>query len=273
VAPAEQARLERSFFRNLCLPNGTHKTTAPGRLRTMDERAISLLSAGRPVRLLDVGISSGVTTLELLEFLESSGRPAGGVGIDIRIHAFLKRRFGMDLLFDSDGSVLQVATPFFARGRPDPGAGSVQSKLLGAGIGAAERVFARRWAARREDATPVTLVSPRLLLRPNFRVIEHDLLHPLPPAEADFDVVRAANVLNLAYFDAPALRRMAEHLAASLMDGGLLVIGRTDEAGVNHATFFRKSAGGPHLRPADRIGGGSEIEELVLGGPSGGGLG
>src|SRR5947209_16147097 len=84
-----ESGLEDSFFKSLSLPNGTHKTTARARLTDVDQLTGELVSDRGAVRLLDVGISSGVTTLELIDRLESQGLRVGGVGIDICVRAFL----------------------------------------------------------------------------------------------------------------------------------------------------------------------------------------
>src|SRR5205085_2939957 len=94
VSAGEQAALEEGFFKGMCLPNGTHKTTSRGRLTDLDDRIGRLLPAGVDTHLLDVGISSGVTTLELIDFLEIRGHRVTGAGADIRIHARLRRFLG-----------------------------------------------------------------------------------------------------------------------------------------------------------------------------------
>ena len=70
VPIAQQADLERAFFKSLSLANGTHKTTAPARLKDVDQVLARHAKKGEVIRLLDVGISSGITTLELLDALE-----------------------------------------------------------------------------------------------------------------------------------------------------------------------------------------------------------
>ncbi len=264
TSPDEQEALEKSFFKGLCLSNGTHKTTSPCRLVDVDARLCRLLPPRGTVHLLDVGISSGVTTLELLDRLEGLGHRVTGVGVDIRIDAYLRCWLGIDMLYDRDGHVLQVAVPFFAKGRPDHPPSSTRAKLLHGVLTVAERLLVRRWLGLPGSSRPVMLVSPRLLDRAGFRVIEHDVSNPMPGWADSFDLIRAANVLNLSYFGPRPLVRMVEHLTTWLKDGSLLVICRTDGTdGSNHGTIFRKQGTPPVLHPVQRIGRGSELEPLL----------
>jgi hypothetical protein len=56
---------------------------------------------------------------------------------------------------------------------------------------------------------------------------------------------------------------MVRNLRARLLPGGLLVVCRTNEAGVNNATVF-KLAGDGRLEPIARLNQGSEIADLVV---------
>src|SRR5205823_4110252 len=84
----DRVHQEWSFFHSVGLRNGTHKTTAPARLANVDELVCELLRGQTAVTLLDVGISSGITTLELLERLDRNGIRGGGVGVDICVRGY-----------------------------------------------------------------------------------------------------------------------------------------------------------------------------------------
>ena len=80
-APApDQDRMERTFFKSITAANGTHKTTAPNRLADVDRAVCDRLAGSPAVYLLDVGLSYGVTTIELLDALEGRGVGVTGVG-------------------------------------------------------------------------------------------------------------------------------------------------------------------------------------------------
>src|ERR1035438_4568778 len=62
----EQDALEAQFFQRVLLPNGTFKTTASRRLDDLNDFLLPYLRqlADRPLRIMDVGASSGVSTVE-----------------------------------------------------------------------------------------------------------------------------------------------------------------------------------------------------------------
>jgi hypothetical protein len=96
---------------------------------------------------------------------------------------------------------------------------------------------------------------------PRIALCEHDLGTRQPAWSGRFDVVRAANILNLDYFAPATLAAMSATLAGYVAEGGWFVVCRTHPDGANHATLFRREAG--RLRAEARIGRGSEIEALA----------
>jgi SAM-dependent methyltransferase len=264
ISTEKLIKLERSFFQSVCLPNGTHKTTAPGRLKDVDQIIYEHLDNKKTVRLLDVGISSGITTIELLRHLESRHIQTYGTGVDISVRGYLTSILGVDVLRDPDGNVLQVATPFFARGRPHHSQKSIASKLLRLGMDLLESSLARKWLLNSRRSQCLNLVSPLLLGRRDFKVVEHDIAVPIPEWEASFDLIRVANVLNLDYFSPSAIAVMIENLASWLKAGGVLAICRTKASdGSNHGSLYQKQGSVPWLQHVCRFGQGHEIDEMI----------
>jgi chemotaxis methyl-accepting protein methylase len=79
-----------------------------------------------------------------------------------------------------------------------------------------------------------------------------------------FHVVRAANILNRAYFPEQVLTEIITKLKGRLKENGLLVVCRTADDGTNNATIFRLTAESK-LQVMKRLGSGSEIEEIASG--------
>jgi hypothetical protein len=264
VPAEEQVRREVSFFKSIGLANGTHKTTAPGRLGDVDDLVCGHFKGRAAVRLLDVGISSGVTTLELLDRLEGQGTRAGGVGVDVCVRGEFCSFLGLDVLYDPEGRVLQVATPLFARGRPHHSLKSVPSKALRLGMDLLESAHVRKWLRGPRLSRPLHLVTARLSGRRGFEVVEHDVTLPRPAWDGSFDLVRAANVLNLDYFPPARLVTMVGNLTSWLELGGLLVLCRTSgDDGSNHGSIYRKRDGTPGLEHVERFGRGHELDPVI----------
>lgn len=264
ILPHERLDLEKSFFKSLCMPNGTHKTTAAARLKDVDELIAGYLENRKNVRLLDVGISSGVTTLELLNTLESRGIHVSGIGADICVRAFLRSFQGIDILHDASGNVLQVATPFFARGRPHHSQKSLRSKLLGVGIDILEAGPVKKWLANSKLSRPLYLVTQGLLERKDFQVVEHDVTASKTAWNDSFDLIRAANVLNRAYFSPSDVAVVVKNLTSWLRQEGLLVICSTAETdGRNDGSVYRKRNASPWLQLVHCLGQGYELDALI----------
>ncbi len=253
VDPLRHAELERRFFSTLLLPNGTYMTTHRGRLHDVDGAVCSRFQGRSSVRLLDFGVASGSTTLDLIEALEGLGILCETTVADICLKATLRRLGWLEILADSQRRGLQIATPWGVRCRPYKPSRSMTRKVV-------DRCFDALGLLAR-NGRPVTLVSSDLMRRPGVEAVERCVFEEYPGWFAQFDLVRAANLLNRPYFGEDQIRRACGILGSYLKPGGTLVIGRTlDEDGSNNATLFERR---DVLEPVARIGAGAEIESIV----------
>jgi SAM-dependent methyltransferase len=262
--------IESRFFSTLRVAGGVYKSTSERRL---DDTTAALLPHVTPsgpgkVRVLDVGCSSGVTTVELFEALRNGGIDAEVVGTDRVVRArYVERADGSAVLFDARGELLQIdigehALPAHLR--------YARRAVLRRPLTAARALWLRSWhldAFRRANgespafrSTEIALVSGRVQRTPQVTVIEEDMRSP--QVVGRFDVIRAANVLNLSYHDEAAIAHMVEVLGKRLVQGGLFLVARTVE-GTNHATLFRREDS--RFRSVDVLRLGTEITRLVLG--------
>jgi hypothetical protein len=273
----EQADWEYAFFTRVRLRNGVSKATTIRRLDDLNRLVLGLLPPDRPLELMDVAASSGVSTLEWSESLTEAGIAHRMVAGDASARAWLVSVGPLfEALCDRNGYPLH----FDVSGRGLPNGG--ESPLLSLPIHALRALFqAVLWThpgLRRSLASgdghyraggvssrPIVLVSPRLLTRTDLTVLDDDILRGQDPTlRRRFHALRAANILNHAYFDPATLARSVENLRERLRDGGLFVVCRTSSDGANHGTVFQLRQGRRFAALA-RLGRGSEIEELVLG--------
>lgn len=271
--PRRREAIEDNFFRRLRLPDGVTKRTHRGRLADLDALVSEHLPRGRRLEVMDVAVSSGVTTLDWAARLRRAGFEVRLVAGDLTPAAWLlslgKR---IEVLVDGSGRPIQY--DLFGRAVPSAAPGPLAvlpwlGRLLTRLALAWDGDLRRSLAAGREvrglrplRSRRVALVVPELSADPAVALVEDDLLaSSADPFAGRFDAVRAANLLNRGYFDDDTLRRMLARLAARLKSDGLLAVCRTEEDGTNHATIFRHSGGG--LEPLARLGRGSEVEELA----------
>lgn len=253
---------ESQFFSAIRLANGTFKTTSSARMTELDMLTAKLVRARnwRRPAIIDLAVSSGVTTADLVETMISNGVKPTVTATDVQINAAIYVIApGLRVLTDMSGSALQY-------------------ELFGLGI--------RPWSRRLDFLTgyfvlrkAVQCVAGRLAKKHLMNVklvsrvraasaqiavdlVEDDLTKRNPHFERRFDVVRAANVLNLSYFAPTLLQTMIENLKAyARKPGGLLVINRTHSDGTNHGTIFEISNNG--INVLERVGSGSEVEAFV----------
>lgn len=259
----ERPELEASFFKSIAARNGTHKTTVSARLCDVDQRICEKLKHVDAVHILEVGLSSGVTTLELLESLEAAGVRTSGWGVDICIHARLCSLLGTDVLYDSSGRVIQLATPWFTRGKPHRSQCSLPSRLLGFLFKFFELFPIRKGIEYTSRSHCVELVSRRLLKSRNFRVREFDISHSAPEWRESFDLIRAANILNLDYFLESEILSMVHNLTSWLKPGAILVLCRTHNDGSNHGGFYQRQLDRPTLHRVGSFGEGYELDHRL----------
>jgi hypothetical protein len=273
-----QEYLEREFLERVVLPNGTFKTTNANRLDDLNAATLPYIAqlTERPLKTMDVSISSGVSTLEWHDFLSANGIATEMVGTDLTVHASLVSLTpGLGVLVDRDRNILHL--DIFGRGTPPRADGllGIITGLVRMLFGAAMMIDRRlpplqgrvREAAKGSllKCEPVTLLTRGISQRESLRVVEEDLMAEEPPEfRHEFHVVRAANILNRGYFPNKVLVQIALKLKSRLKPNGLLIVCRTAREGSNSGTLFASTARAG-LRPVCRLGGGSEIEDLLIG--------
>lgn len=280
--PPDQLReMERQFFGALQMRNGTCKLTYPHRLDDLNDLVLGLLPPTRPLRIMDVGASSGISTLEWSRHLDEHSITHTITASDIGLTAFLVS-FGrhFHVLVDPGGYPLQYE--LYGHAVPNPPARRHLPfvwpllALLRAGlmitfnpstyVDSAQDGMHHWWRRRR-----IALVSPQLMNDQRIELLEEDVTTNTT-LQRQFDVVRAANLLNRAYFSEDRLARIGAILRDRLVPGGLLIVCTTtgdcrregETARPNDGTIFALRPSG-ELEVVDRIGAGSVVEDILLG--------
>jgi hypothetical protein len=272
--PAQVEALEIVFFKSVGLPNGTWKTTSHHRLDDLNALVQQHLPSHRPLDVMDVACSSAVSSVEWLESLQAAGIDCRMIAGDATVNAFvLSISDNLHALVDRRGRPMQyevggigLAVPLRKRKILRNGLQVLLLKAAGRLLAPELRGHARggeKWGMRWR---PVQLVSPSIRRRQHIEVVEDDILVNKSYSRC-FDVLRAANILNLGYFDGQTLTAMLMNLRERLRDGGRLVVCRTTKDNVNHGTVFGLDAA-RNLRVLARINEGSEIESIALSLPS-----
>jgi hypothetical protein len=237
----------RAFF----TANATSKQTSAGRFADLDPLACSIIAERRVAVIHDVGVSSGVTSLDLYRTLATTGIP---LSFHISDKYAVYRATGRCpvRIIDAEGSTRELyvcgllgkreawykfpATRFLhwlLAGRPIRG--PVRSFVL---FDHEVLEYIRKGMIRRIDYDVFTTHMPRA-----------------------FSFVRCMNLLNLGYFPPESIQTAVRNLVDSLQEGGVLQIGRTHPDGTNHAAFYRRQ--GARLEMLQEVAGGTELRELI----------
>lgn len=260
-------RTEDAFFSSIRNRNKTFKRTNGLRFASLDPLLVEAMrdySATGPAELLDIGISSGATTLELQRVLAEAGYFPRITGTDLAIHASIVRLGNRcSALVSKDGQPLQFDLAGIAV-RPWP---RRLDWITGMWL---VRPLIRRWLTPQlerkadDEDCPVALISPRLTNHSFITIVEDDILIRRKEFVGRYGLIRAANILNRDYFASDDLRRAIGNLRSYLEGpGSLLLIVRTLESGEHHGTLFVLDEL-RRLRVRQRFGKGSEIEQLAL---------
>lgn len=251
---------EKRFFSAIRTRTGVFKTTSAARMRDLnmllashcEERSISSFT------LLDVAASSGVSTVDLFNDLAERGITARVTATDILIDGKIVRVApGYHALLDKSGRVLQhdiigiAVRPYYSR--------NPAHNLATALANALHRALSLAGA-------PTLVEEVKLVSQAGTGVsfLEDDLFEDNPQLNGQFDVIRAANVLNRSYFDSDLIERAIVNLTRKLKgEGSVLVVNRTLENGSNHGSLFELTKTGQYI-VLGRLGHGSEVEDIVV---------
>jgi len=265
AADADPA-LESAFFSALKMRNGTFKLTHPSRFAAVDAEFGPLVGERLrgPCAVLDIGASTGLTTIELAESLAAHGAKPQIVATDLFLDAHLVDLApGVHVLADPEGWPLQygvggVGIRSWVR-RLDYVTLAVLPRLLVRAL--LQGKLRRRIAAGKTQ--PVRMESRALRGRP-IQLVQSDIFEPEPAFDGRFDFIRAANILNLGYFAPDRISLAIANIRRYCRGAGALLLVVKTGGAQHDGTLFEMQPSGRFLALA-RIGQGSEIEPLVTG--------
>ena len=253
---------EAAFFSAIRLPNGTFKTTCAGRLDDFNQiisAALCRTSAARDgqLQLLDVGISSGITSLEWAKAIEPLGRDFHLVATDLTATASL-HRYGkwFHALVDEHGTPLQYHIfGKTVRGwyYPDD---FRRLKIWPIRLAELSHLLLNKTGWGVIDTIP--LVVSGVLMNPAIEVCSDDIFRDDSAYRGRFHVIRVANILNRVYFSEDKLAVGVTNLSHRLREGGILAVCRTMSDGSNHGSLLQLTRG--RLAKIEQFGNGSDVD-------------
>ncbi len=241
-------------FSRIDLLSGVSKQTNKDRFSVIDELSVEIIINQSLSRILDVGVSSGITSLELMRQLRASSF-AGEMFVSDKFARYWvsPHRFSTDI-FDADHNLVCTYLG------PITGDSEDTWKLP------LSKYIFQRAQKRGFDETigeSFLLLHPEVLetiRRGELIFIDFDIFEN--DQEGAFDFVRCINLLNLGYFSTEQIVSGLNTLHFSLVNGGILQLGRTHLEGSNHVGFYEKTDTG--FERIESIGDGPEIDQLIV---------
>lgn len=250
----EDDALRCAAISTISTSNDTMKTTCVGRFSDLNNLVLELLSNKELCIIHDVAISSGITSVELYEYLSSK-----------------KQHFEM---YTSDKfSTFNVQGNYFCK-ICDHDFNPSSYYLMGVYFGPALswKFFVSKYFYsflklfkfdKDREYKEISVFSKKmvcLLKDGKMTHIEYDIFES--KLFDKFNFVRCMNVLNKAYFEDDLILSGIANIFFSLKNGGLLQIGRTDDYGINNVSFYRRS--GTQLELQEIVNSGSELHNLIM---------
>lgn len=240
--------------------NGTYKKTKPNRLKQTEFELLALLAeiADKPIMLLDLGASDGVTTLELSKALEKQGLLNFKIVLGDVSLALKRKSFGLftEYLSENNEPVLVkcgILGLELSKHRHEQNY-SV-SRLAKSYL---KLNFLRQ---RMKQNGEVSLLSPFVLKSDKIAAEYINCLEQQTKFTEKFNAVRAANVLNLSYFPNEQLIAAVSNINQMLKNKGVLLISRNENEESENGSVWIKLDG--KLVWHKDFGQGSEIKNLV----------
>lgn len=216
----------------LVMPNAVTKTSYANRLaRSLSTVLAAVQLPSSEIRVLDVPSSTGIASLQLLAMLRERYRVSDYVLGD-KYHGVLydpQRR----CIYDAQGHLLQVAfrNYYFSiyRGHVSGNEHTLLSSCLLFPHSVLAWYLRRRYKFNRDaECRQLLVVHPEvegLLGQSALRLQEMDVFQPIP---GRYELILSFNLLQRNYFPPEVIQTGVNNLAASLSEGGVLVMGNTE---------------------------------------------
>lgn len=240
------------IFKHFSNADSTYKTTGRYRFNELNDAMLSNLPKTNYITIHDVGVSSGITSLELYEQLKKLGI-AFRLTISDKFATFFVEGNFITRIYDSNGSFVKGYFGCLATKRDTTM--MILSKLL------FNLLKTKQYSWHGKKLLLIDSLVIEKLNNKDIEFMDYDVFKS--GVFEKFNFVRCMNVLNIGCFNDDMIKIAIKHIYESIADGGILMLGRTEESGINNVTFFKKQ--GKCFVLCNDVNSGSELKDIVLG--------
>ena len=252
---------EHDSFTYFRLYNKTFRTTKVNRLDDVNVLANNYIPETRPLQVLDLAISSGITSVEWKNILDKDGIENNYLATDATLYGTRVKLGPLTLLFEEVNNKKQYLLQVDLFGYACPNASGSRWRNVIC------RVFSNLTKTCVFKGTQVYIIDPAAikinesdnsfsLKQINLFEINHKL------TTSFFNVVRAAKILNKAYFDDVHIKHALNNIKDVMANNSLFIVVRTHLDGSNHGAYYHLK--NKKYQCVGVIGEGSEIHELIV---------
>jgi len=258
-------RIEFSAIVSDIYIDGVWKTTSNARLENTDKFIIELMkkdNAGTMCRFMDLGASSGITTIESAEKISKAVQAPIKYYLLDRYFYLLKYKINgfSEYRTSNEEPVFLKIGCFGIRLPVSEHKHAFISNIL-AGIYLSFSKFRKRMILD----SKLPLFTSDLLSKDVFEVIEQDCLNMDLSENTKFEYIRASNILNKAYFSDEQIKKIIKNLKQHLEDKGYLIVSRNltekDEPSEIISIWQNNNN---KLELLSTFNGGSEIDDVLV---------
>lgn len=240
------------FYTDIYVANKTSKKTADHRFFDIDKLIPKYLNAHQDNYLHDIAVSNGITSDNLFEFLQKTNIQFRLDISDKYSKIYVKEGF-ITKVFDVNHHLNFAYWGIFFAG--DKNIFFPFTVLL--------YKIIKKFNGRYDSDYSLYLFHPNILNKiadKTIQVIDYDIFQT--KLNEQYHFVRCMNILNKGYFEDNELIKALANIKQSMKENAVLLVGRTQAKGINHASFFRKQKNKFIL--LEDVNEGSEIKNLVL---------
>ncbi|MBF0613992.1 MAG: hypothetical protein HQL92_02430 [Magnetococcales bacterium] len=232
---------------------GTWKTSSANRHLLSDKVIIDLCAKKEHQKVLDIGISDGSASINLMKKIIEFNCEYVGCDLVIQVAVVINKNKYYFYDIEKRQCIMIVSDRLIIYNDTKDAIILLKNVV--------NYFFRNPPIYDEKNLHIVALVSPdvqRLMINnKNITVVEHDVFTPW--GQENVDVVKIANVLNRVYFSDQDIILAINHIRNALVEGGHLIV--IDSRECEKFSVFEKC--GKDLKVRENINGGTEIRDLV----------
>jgi chemotaxis methyl-accepting protein methylase len=213
--------------------NNTSKYTYSNRFDDLNEILTNIILNKNTnfLNIHDVAISSGITTIELHDHLQKSNFNFKITGSDRFSEIYHKGNI-IKYFYDIDGNLVQIYFFNLFLGLKITNLFFLSKMLF---------YFFKNLYTPKHNLKKILLIDKKFkkyINNSSIQFVNYDLFDN-NQLDDKFDFIRVMNVLNLLYFTESDIVNAINKLKQTLKLGSFVLIGRTNNEGINNATFYK----------------------------------